>query len=1196
MKKFSKLAALAASLVVASALAITGCSDIFSSDDGVASQGYTSADSSVVSKSLTLNVTSNSDLVDFSNASLSEIGARTIAPEAVNSSTLDFYLYAWDLIAEAEKSLTKVTFAGTNSSTTEGSITVELDASNYRFTLVAVPQGTTVSTTNPDIQAVIKKAYLIAYATADLRYTEEAASVNFVLSSDGLTGDTCSLDLLLYLKDWSESSRALQQADGTAVISVASVGLYDITTGAVDTDTLVDKEFDFSTALSDTTAKHYYGTSGNDALSTSLTAGTYDLTVTFRLANGKTFIYSEPVILLPNQKTSAKIGIPEVIDQPPEAPTNFQAGYIAPVYADSDYYKVVFNWEDNSKKELYYELDLYDITATNSITMESANVAGIWTGSGTGNTVTYANSTSNPSDSSKETVVFYGLKQESGPNWYAGSLNRNNTYAVFYIELGKRYLARIRAVNSAGNSDYATVSVAASTYAAAAVGTDTTTATNATLAHDAYCVPYATTYTVPAKQATAEKAYLTDSETETATAFNTEIINLFRVTYELSGGQFSSSLDTIYFFDQIKDGNPIMQPDSVRTITLATDIINSDKTIYNNNSAITLKYGTDSATAKKWTSWKVGSISGTSYESDYTACTTTTTYNAKETYYTEVSTGTYAVTILTDAPATSDWPNYYTGTLKPYTGSTNLVLYANYTSNTFGVTIKNVADYLIEENLGIKANLTGTSGSTPKIKTSNSDKLGSASVDMLLKGYCTPVIATKALINAAAENTYYTTAAGTTAVSWPSVNVGDTIYLKAATVATTKKDYLIIDRTQTPVTYTEKTLTAEMMNAATGVYYQAYTAYKPTDSTFWSASTTVIGTTQVYATSSGTNSSSVNQKMVTAGKGEYYYATFAAADSTWWTNATTSNYVSDDNVGTNWVKVTEGMIGVGKGTAYYLAGSDTALNATTWASVSSGTKVYTAANQSAGGTGEIEASAAMIAIGSGTTYYHATFTAADSTWWAAAVVGTSIVYSDNTADGNGGTPAAVEQVMVNAGTNAYYQSYTAYKVTDKAFWNGAVATTTPIYTYDGTDYTAVSGNATAAMISAGKDTYVTENDGTDVAVNWANITAGSTKAYLRTTSANIAAKNIVINYSYNTKDVNGVDAFGTYEKVSLEIVQQGTTKGTSVGTYTAAGGSTFTVPISNFTTGTYIATFKGYVPSSNNKQPYTYSVYLQIND
>lgn len=1191
MKKFSKLAALAVSLVVASALAITGCSDLFSSDDGVASSGYTSADSSSVARSLTLNVTSNSDLVDFSNASASESGARTIAPTAVNSSTLDFYLYAWDLIANAEKSLTKVTFAGTNSSTTEGSITVELDASNYRFTLVAVPQGTTVNTTTIDIKTVISKAYLIAYATADLRYTEEAASVNFVLSSDGLTGSTSSLDLLLYLKDWSASSRALQQADGTAVISVASVGLYDITTGVVNSDTLVDKEFDFSTALTASTAKHYYGTSENGAVSTTLASGTYDLTVTFTLANGKTFIYSEPVILLPNQTTSATIGIPEVIDQPPEAPTNFQAGYIAPVYNDNDYYKVVFNWEDNSKKELYYELDLYDITATNSITMESANVEGIWSASGTGNTVTYANSTVNPSDDSKATTVFYGLKQESGPNWYAGSLNRNNTQAVFYIELGKRYLARIRAVNSAGNSDYATVAVAASTYAAAAVGTDTATATNATLAHDAYCVPYATTYTVPAKQATAENAYLTDSETATATAFNTEIINLFRVTYELSGGQFASSVNTIYYFDQIKDGNPIMQPDSVRTIALTSGIENSDTSIYNNGSTITLKYGTDSATAKKWTSWKVGSISGTSYESDYTACTTTTTYNPKETYYTEVSTGTYAVTILTAAPATGDWPNYYTGTLKPYTGYTNLVLYANYTSNTFGVTIKNVADYLIEENLGIKANLTGTSGSTPKIKISNSDKLGSASVDMLLKGYYTPIIATKDLITAATGD-YYTTAAGTTGVTWSSVNVGDTIYLKAATVATTKKDYLIIDRTQTPVTYTEKTLTAEMKSAATGEYYQKYTAYKATDTAFWTGATS--GSSTVYTTSSGTGSATVTAEMKAAGANTYYTATFEATNATWWNSASTSSYVSTDNVGTTWVPVSQAMLDAVSDTYFYKV-DDTptyaSTNATWWANATTSDKVYT----DNAGAGETSVTEQMLKAAKNE-YFSATFTATDADFWSSAVVNTTKVYSSNT--GNGGTATAVSQVMVNAGTNAYYKAYDAYKVTDKAFWNGA-SVGTAIYTSNGASpatYTAVSGGATAEMISAGKDTYVTENDGTDVAVTWSSVTAGTTKAYLRTTSANIAAKNIVINYSYNTEAVNTVDAFGTYEKLILEIVQQGTTKGTSVGTYTAAGGSTFTVPISNFTTGTYIATFKAYVPSSNNKQPYTYSVYLQIND
>ena len=860
MKKLSKLTALAVSLVVASALAIIGCSDLSSSGEGTATQGYTLAGASAVSKKLTLNVSSDSDLIDFSTSSIAEDGARTVAPEAVDSTDLDFYLNSYDLIANANKSLTKVTFVGTDSSTTNGTVTVELDASNYRFTLVAVPTGTAV-TSSTDLATLITKAYLIGYATADLRYTEEAASVNFILTSDSLSGSG-KLKLDLYLDSWSAESLALEQATGTKVIAAATVGLYNIQTGAVISTSLVNPA-SFEGKTSNTTTFTYYGTTANTAL-TAIDSGTYDLTVTFTLKNGSKYIFSEPIIILPNQTTEATLPIPEVIGLPPTAPTNFKAGYIIPAYDDSDYYKVVFNWDDNSKNELYFELDLYDITSSTSITTASSNVASNWSGANYNtNTKTYANSSSNPSDSTHESLVFYGLKADEGPNWYAGSLNRNNKQAVFYIELGKRYLARIRAVNAAGDSAYAVSEVAADTYKEDAIGTTEETAeTFAKNAHNAYCVPAATTYTVSTSECTAESATLSDAETKTAVKFNTEIIGLFRVKYELSGGAFTSptSLNQVYYFDQLSAGNPIMQPDGVRTIGLAEGIINTNSLIYNGtessgtitNAAITIKYG-EGASAKPWTSWKVGSISGDTYESDYTACTTSTTYNPAETYYTLVN-SSYAVTILTAAPTnTADWANYYTGTLKPYTGYENLVLYANYTSNTFGVTIKNVADYLIEQNLGIVATLSGTSGSTPKLYTSASDSTGANSVDVLK--------------------------------------------MTSGTVA--KKQYLIISRTQ-----------------------------------------------------------------------------------------------------------------------------------------------------------------------------------------------------DN---------------------------------------------------------------------------------------------SGST----------ISASNLVLNYSYNTKADNGADPFGgaggTYEKVILEIVQQGTATGTSKGTYSPSG-TTFTVPLSSFTTGTYMATFKAYVPSSNNQKPYEYTVYLQIND
>ena len=419
-----------------------------------------------------------------------------------------------------------------------------------------------------------------------------------------------------------------------------------------------------------------------------------------------------------------------------------------------------------------------------------ANVLASWTNATYGgNCTTYSNGDHNPSDSSHESKVFYGLKSDKEPNWYAGSLNRNNKEAIFYLEPGKRYLARIRAVNEAGDSEYATTEIYAGAYAEAAVGTGA-----AASDHVTYCKPKATSYTVAAGLSTAETAKLATAEAGSAVKFNTEIINLFRVRYELCGGSFTpDTVKKVYYFDWIDAGKPIMQPDNARKIGLADEIVNNDL-VYNgtadadgkvSNAVIKLTNGTGSA-EKKWTSWRQESINGTKWDSDYNQCTDATVWSEHETYY-KASGSSYGVTKLSEAPA--DWSKYYTATLKPYTEFTNLVLYAIYTSNTFGVTIKNVADYLIENNMFITASLTGeanAAGDNPIIRTSAKSALGVEKVKVLetkLGSAYNRQQVTAEMIGAgeAPSTVYYQEANGSTTTKtwWLTKEEGDVVYIKS---------------------------------------------------------------------------------------------------------------------------------------------------------------------------------------------------------------------------------------------------------------------------------------------------------------------------------------------------------------------------------------------------------------------------------
>ena len=1192
MKKFSKFAAFAVSLVLASALAIVGCADI-SSDDGVASEGYKVAGASKVSKALTLNVSSESDLIDFSTST--EKGARTIVPDKVDSTKLKFYLGGENLLDNSTITPIECTFVGIDKSTTEGTITVELEAASYRFTLVAVPKDAelngTITLTN-----LISKAYFIGYANADLRYTEEAASVNFVLSSDGLTGNG-KMKIKFYLEDWSDTMLASLNSENKLVIDNATIALYDIKTGEeIGGTKLSPAQFSGKTSTSNTV--DYYGSNGAEY--TDIAVGTYNCLVTFTNKDGQHFYGGDQVRIVANQTTEALCPIRQEIADPPQPPKKFSVGYIAPDYDSSDYYKAVFNWEDDSKNVLYYEIALYDITSSTKITAGQANVKENWPTTNTG-VVIYGNSKNNPI-TKEETKVFYGLKEVSGPNWYAGSLNRGNFQAIFYLELGKRYLARIRGVSEVGNSEWGTTQIAANSYKEEAVGPTSNAegaiANAANLEHAAYCYPAATTYTA---NHTAELATMENDESLTAIPFNTEVIGLFRVTYELSGGTIKpSSLKTVYYFDQLVNGNPIMQPDSVRTIKLADGIKNKDSSIYNNNKTITLKYGSGSS-AKKWTSWKQNAISGTTYPSDYLACNALTAYNPAETYYVELASGGYARTTLTAAPdPTSGWVDYYTGTLQKYKGCENLVLYANYTSNTFGVKIVNASDYLIQNNLGLKATLTGSGGKTPVIKISSADKLGSTSVDVIKTLYgdvYTPVTVTDEIVaDTTGTTTYYTVNDGTDTLATfngtGSKVPGDIVYTKreVSTPTLTQQKYFIVDRTQVPVTYKVKKLTEKMIKANKQEYFQL--VYIKADEAWWNDSNTVpvSGTAKnVYTDAKGTGGIPATEKMKKAATNAFYRAITTQTDNAWWTakNDDGSYKVvasTDTAPVVVWVEeeaktkvaVTEGMLKAVRNE--YYSSTNTKTNAAFWRTATVTSKIYS--NPEA--TTEATLNQAMIKAARNEYFYISSYEATDYDWWNG-VTTANFYYTDS----NGAGEANVETDMITAGKGEFYRQN--WIATDKAFWTTATVGTTKVYTSNvGADETVVIED----MVVGGKNIFYTKNDGSDVQVT--TLTAGNS-VYVKELGTTINTEDLKFTIAYNTKAENGVAAFGTYEKVLLELKKQGTEKGTSVGVYSVMG-SSFTVPLKTFTSGTYRAILKCYLPNTDNEAPYEYPIDILINN
>ena len=734
MKKLSKLVALATSLVAVTAFTIIGCSNFSSSDDDNAATvttGATTRKSSANSIALEIGVTADSDLVNFSETS--DGSARTITPEALVASKVKFYLGGTDLVTGKPIDVIPVEFVATSTPAgtagKEGTVTINLEPSNYRFTLVALPKmkngavdatGTTAfdddATAFTSLASYVGSAVLIGYANADLRYSDESANIKFKMTSDGLTGKG-TVNFKFYLKDWTDASKAQTIGGGgtdndTLVIADAKIGLYNIRTGAA-IDGSESSNLTFVGKYAEDDALSYTGNTAD------LKAGTYDLKVTFRMyVNGveKQYVFGDSIMILPSQVTSATFGIPDILDLKPADLKSFTVGYITPetgAYNDNDYYKILFNWEEDdtkpgSKVEQYFEIQLYDITNVSTITPNTFGTAGENTPNLTAapayNPWESSDGDASPApaaasaNTQRYKTEFYGLTEDNRPSWYCGSLQKDNTFAGFYVELGKRYLARIRAVNEVGVSGWK--------YAVSKSANTGTT-------------PVAPTAKIAAGEVTREESSITAVKTLESNFFNTDIINLFRLKYETNGGSFTGNIEQTYYFDQLKEGTPIMIPNGTDTVSLETGVVNSQKTDatagtkapYNGGTAITLKKGN-----QEWANWKVYSATGATYPDKFEVQT-----GAKQdgtVYYTtgtalptpDVNGSTVNYIVASNVPATLTADTYYLDSGKPtnYLGFKNLTLYANYTKTTFTVTLANKADYLLEKNVKLKMTGTGT--------------------------------------------------------------------------------------------------------------------------------------------------------------------------------------------------------------------------------------------------------------------------------------------------------------------------------------------------------------------------------------------------------------------------------------------------------------------------------------------------------
>lgn len=396
---------------------------IFASCSNLTDANVTS--SSEDKNTLNIEVTNYDEVVTQASKSANR-ASRTIIPDSFDSDGVDFYLYGTNT-SGGTFGPEKVTFkgnadaAGGAASKTVGTINIPANSAVWEFTLVAVATGATAPT-----EATLKdNAVLIGYSSMDMLNGDTA---KFTLSPDGLTKEA-EIAMKLYTDGWELPAGF-----------TAKAGIYDLTTGA---DAGADAaKTEQSVAFTDATKDE---ANAVDYAIASFAPGTYLFKVTFeKTGSNKKFYWSDVLVVLPGKTIDNAVGIPNIIGTAPAAPTDFKAGYVE--NSEDKYpgwYTTAFEWKRGSKNENNFEIEVLEFKdADTAVAPPTSDDE--WT------TALTAGSSS----------VTYDSKFSEAANYESGSLLSGNTKAQLRLELGKRYFARIRAVNDAGESAWTLVALA----------------------------------------------------------------------------------------------------------------------------------------------------------------------------------------------------------------------------------------------------------------------------------------------------------------------------------------------------------------------------------------------------------------------------------------------------------------------------------------------------------------------------------------------------------------------------------------------------------------------------------------------------------------------------------------------------------------------------------------------------------------
>ena len=386
--------------------------------------------------------------VDVEISSSQEIGGneRSILPSAFDGGGYEYYLFYIDTLSSSAGGYS---FYGTVSlsytSRTEAAASVEFLPSVYRFVLYACP-----SHLSSPSETEAKAAAVLSGATvADIRSVRK---ILFYLDSAALSAKgTVSVDAgssWTFPDGWDFS-------DGSASVTV---GIYDKNTGkAVSSMAGNPYRLSYPSDVSDTIHLEDFSFGGSE-----ITPGTYDFVVRFANARlGTQYEWSDDITIVPNRTTAAEISVPNVIEEIPSPPSSFSVS-VSGAGDDSDYYTAFFSWDDDAGNETGFELEIADVSSWHSnldgVMLMIPEVFDDASWDDTVSEPSYAGNGVRAYDEKSYSEYishyygYFGNSADFSPDSY--SLGRNCTRARFFLQLGRRYVARIRSVGDAGKSGW----------------------------------------------------------------------------------------------------------------------------------------------------------------------------------------------------------------------------------------------------------------------------------------------------------------------------------------------------------------------------------------------------------------------------------------------------------------------------------------------------------------------------------------------------------------------------------------------------------------------------------------------------------------------------------------------------------------------------------------------------------------------